>query len=163
MHRIIIYNTFVFDKCSFEHLYSDYFVSVKMQSCLFCLLSKVCRNARCTSFLFITIQICSFSLSCDLLKISLIYAAGGENKTFIGSADWMPRNLDNRVEVITPVYDSRIKEDLWKVIDFGLRGNCQGSVVDGSGKNCLWTTDTEESFRSQEELYKYYKSHITND
>ena len=48
-------------------------------------------------------------------------------------------------------------------IDFGLRGNCQGSVVDGSGKNCLWTTDTEESFRSQEELYKYYKSHITND
>lgn len=34
---------------------------------------KVCRNARCTSFLFITIQICSFSLSCDLLKISLIY------------------------------------------------------------------------------------------
>ena len=93
----------------------------------------------------------------------LIYAAGGENKTFIGSADWMPRNLDNRVEVITPVYDSRIKEDLWKVIDFGLRGNCQGSVVDGSGKNCLWTTDTEESFRSQEELYKYYKSHITND
>ena len=71
--------------------------------------------------------------------------------------------LDNRVEVITPVYDSRIKEDLWKVIDFGLRGNCQGSVVDGSGKNCLWTTDTEESFRSQEELYKYYKSHITND
>ena len=83
----------------------------------------MCRNARCTSFLFITIQICSFSLSCDLLKISLIYAAGGENKTFIGSADWMPRNLDNRVEVITPVYDSRIKEDLWKVIDFGLRGN----------------------------------------
>ena len=114
-------------------------------------------------FLFITIQICSLSLSCDLLKISLIYAAGGENKTFIGSADWMPRNLDNRVEVITPVYDSRIKEDLWKVIDFGLRSNCQGSVVDGSGKNCLWTTDTEESFRSQEELYKYYKSHITND
>ena len=35
--------------------------------------TKVCRNARCTSFLFITIQICSFSLSCDLLKISLIY------------------------------------------------------------------------------------------
>ena len=34
---------------------------------------EVCRNARCTSFLFITIQICSFSLSCDLLKISLIY------------------------------------------------------------------------------------------
>ena len=52
-----------------------------------------------------------------------IFAAGGENKTFIGSADWMPRNLDNRIEVIAPVYDARIKEDLWKVIDF-LPGKC---------------------------------------
>ena len=34
---------------------------------------RVCRNARCTFFLFIIIQTCSFSLSCDLLKISLIY------------------------------------------------------------------------------------------
>lgn len=85
-----------------------------------------------------------------------IFAAGGENKTFIGSADWMPRNLDNRVEVITPVYDPEIKADLWKVIDFGLRDNCQGSIVDGTGENCPWTTDSEKPFRSQEELYKSY-------
>ena len=67
-----------------------------------------------------------------------IFAAGGENKTFIGSADWMPRNLDNRIEVIAPVYDARIKEDLWKVIDFGLHDTCQGSVVDGTGENRPW-------------------------
>lgn len=86
-----------------------------------------------------------------------IFAAGGEDKTFIGSADWMPRNLDNRVEVITPVYDPEIKADLRKVIDFGLRDNCQGSIVDGSGENRPWTTDSEVPFRSQEELYKSYK------
>ena len=86
-----------------------------------------------------------------------IFAAGGEDKTFIGSADWMPRNLDNRIEVITPVYDPEIKADLWKVIDFGLRDNCQGSIVDGSGENLPWTTDSEMPFRSQEELYKSYK------
>lgn len=91
-----------------------------------------------------------------------VFAAGGENKTFIGSADWMPRNLDNRVEVVTPVYDARIKEDLWRVIDFGLRDNCQGSVVDGNGGNRPWAMEGKEVFRSQEELYKYYKSHITN-
>ena len=87
-----------------------------------------------------------------------IFAAGGENKTFIGSADWMPRNLDNRIEVITPVYDARIKEDLWKVIDFGLRDTCQGSVVDGTGENRPWMGEdgSGASFRSQEELYKYY-------
>lgn len=86
-----------------------------------------------------------------------IFAAGGEDKTFIGSADWMPRNLDNRIEVITPVYDPEIKADLRKVIDFGLRDNCQGSIVDGSGENLPWTTDSEMPFRSQEELYKSYK------
>lgn len=87
-----------------------------------------------------------------------IFAAGGENKTFIGSADWMPRNLDNRIEVIAPVYDARIKEDLWKVIDFGLRDTCQGSVVDGTGENRPWMGEGESDapFRSQEELYKYY-------
>lgn len=86
-----------------------------------------------------------------------IFAAGGEDKTFIGSADWMPRNLDNRVEVITPVYDAQIKADLCKVIEFGLRDNCQGSIVDGSGENRSWTTESDVPFRSQEELYKSYK------
>ncbi|WP_443777563.1 RNA degradosome polyphosphate kinase [Bacteroides clarus] len=86
-----------------------------------------------------------------------IFAAGGEDKTFIGSADWMPRNLDNRVEVVTPVYDPLIKADLRKVIEFGLRDNCQGSIVDGSGENRPWTTENDVLFRSQEELYKSYK------
>lgn len=86
-----------------------------------------------------------------------IFAAGGEDKTFIGSADWMPRNLDNRVEVITPVYDAQIKADLRKVVEFGLRDNCQGSIVDGSGENRSWTTESDVPFRSQEELYKSYK------
>ena len=40
---------------------------------------------------------------------------------FIGSADWMPRNLDNRVEVIAPVYDPVIKADLKRVVEYGLK------------------------------------------
>lgn len=86
-----------------------------------------------------------------------IFAAGGEDKTFIGSADWMPRNLDNRVEVVAPVYDPQIKADLRKVIEFGLRDNCQGSIVDGSGENRPWIAEDNAPFRSQEELYKSYK------
>ena len=86
-----------------------------------------------------------------------IFAAGGEEKCFIGSADWMPRNLDNRVEVITPVYDPSIKADLARVIDYGLRDTIQGRIVDGTGENSPWTTEEEAPFRSQEELYKYYK------
>lgn len=85
-----------------------------------------------------------------------IFAAGGEDKTFIGSADWMPRNLDNRVEVVTPVYDPQIKADLRKVIEYGLRDTCQGRIVDGKGNNHSWTTEENVPFRSQEELYYSY-------
>ena len=86
-----------------------------------------------------------------------IFANGGDKKCFIGSADWMPRNLDNRIEVVTPVYDEKIKEDLERVVDYGLRDTMQGRVVDGTGENRPWTTEDGVMFRSQEELYKYYK------
>lgn len=86
-----------------------------------------------------------------------IFANGGDKRCFIGSADWMPRNLDNRIEVVTPVYDEKIKEDLERVVDYGLRDTMQGRVVDGTGENRPWTTEDGVAFRSQEELYKYYK------
>lgn len=86
------------------------------------------------------------------------FCAAGENKVFIGSADWMPRNLNNRVEVVTPVYSPTIKQDLASVIDYALRDTKQGRVVDGTDKNEPWTFEGAIPFRSQEELYKHYKN-----
>jgi len=43
-----------------------------------------------------------------------------DGEFFIGSADWMHRNLDNRVEAITPVEDRAIKERLWSMLDIYL-------------------------------------------
>ena len=92
-----------------------------------------------------------------------IFANGGAEKYFIGSADWMPRNLDNRIEVITPVYDATIQQDLKQVVDFGLRDTCQGHMVDGRGSNLPWKVESEETpFRSQEALYKHYCSTSKN-
>jgi len=88
----------------------------------------------------------------------LIFANGGEERYFIGSADWMSRNLDNRVEVYTPVYDSEFQKQLKTVIEFGLKDNVKARIVDGSGKNELNTTSDETPFRSQKELYQFYKN-----
>ena len=85
-----------------------------------------------------------------------IFDAGGEEKCFVGSADWMPRYLDNRIEVFTRDYDPDIKADLRTVVDFGLRDTCQGRIVDGRGENLPWTTEDGARFRSQEELYRHY-------
>ena len=86
-----------------------------------------------------------------------IFAAGGEEKVFIGSADWMPRNLDNRIEVVTPVYAPDIKEDLKKVVELGLNDTMQARIVDGTGTNDIQEiTEEKPVLRSQEELYKHY-------
>ena len=90
-----------------------------------------------------------------------IFANGGMEKFFIGSADWMPRNLDNRIEVITPVYDPAIQADLKQVVDFGLKDSCQGHAVDGLGSDLPWKVPGQEGpFRSQEALYNYYRSNV---
>lgn len=86
----------------------------------------------------------------------LIFCNGGKNKYFLGSADWMPRNLLNRIEVMTPVYDEEIKDDLRRTVGYGLRDTANGRLVDGRGTDQL---QEGELFRSQEELYKYYLEH----
>lgn len=85
-----------------------------------------------------------------------IFASGGQEKTFIGSADWMPRNLDNRIEVVTPVYDPAVKSEMKLIIDYGLKDSVQGRIVDGSGENRPWTCDSPLPTGSQEALYNHY-------
>ena len=84
-----------------------------------------------------------------------IFAAGGEERMFIGSADWMPRNLDNRVEVVAPVYDPALKNELRRIVDYGLNDTSQGRIVDGTGSN-RFKPHEGEAFRSQEALYNDY-------
>ena len=84
----------------------------------------------------------------------LIFANGGKPRYFLGSADWMPRNLLNRIEVLTPAYDEDLQADLMRTVSYGMRDTCNGRVVDGKGTNQLVEGPT---FRSQEELYNEYK------
>jgi polyphosphate kinase len=53
------------------------------------------------------------------LEHSRIYAfeAGDEATMFIGSADLMPRNLDRRIEVLTPIESARVRQELGAVLD----------------------------------------------
>lgn len=81
------------------------------------------------------------------------FCNGGDERVFIGSADWMPRNLDCRVEVVAPVYDEALKAECRRIVDYGLADTRQGRVVVGSAD-----TSRGDTFRSQEELYKHYET-----
>jgi polyphosphate kinase len=70
------------------------------------------------------------------LEHSRIYSferAGEEERVFMGSADLMPRNLYNRVELVTPVLDSRIRKQLLDVLDRGLADNTNAWTLGQDG------------------------------
>ncbi len=58
---------------------------------------------------------------------------GGDAKVLIGSADWMTRNLDRRVEVITPIEDPEISSDLQEILGIMLSDNRQAWDMQADG------------------------------
>jgi polyphosphate kinase len=65
------------------------------------------------------------------------FANGSDNyqdgEFYIGSADWMHRNLHNRVELITPIYDLKLKDKLWEFVDIMLKDNRQAWLLNEDG------------------------------
>lgn len=76
---------------------------------------------------------------------------------FISSADWMPRNIDTRIEVSVPIYDDCLKAELQHIIDIQLKDNVKARIIDHKQTNQYKRPDREKPIRSQIELYHYYK------
>lgn len=87
-----------------------------------------------------------------------VFANGGEELFYISSADWMTRNLDNRIEISAPVYDPDLKKELRHILDIQLADNVKARIIDQKQSNQYKTSGfAEKQIRSQVELYKYYK------
>lgn len=85
----------------------------------------------------------------------MIFCNNLDEKYFISSADWMARNLDQRIEASIPIYSPKIQKELSVIFDYAFRDNVKARIVDGNGENRI-KTDGQPEFRSQYELYKYY-------
>ena len=58
---------------------------------------------------------------------------GGEEEFYMGSADWMPRNLDKRVEITFPVEDQRLKEEVRHILQIQLEDNVKAHILQPDG------------------------------
>lgn len=63
----------------------------------------------------------------------LYFYNGGEEKVFISSADWMPRNLNDRVELLIPVEDKRHKQRIIDILNIYLADNTKAHVMRADG------------------------------
>ena len=51
----------------------------------------------------------------------------------MGSADWMPRNLDKRVEIIFPLLEDRLKEEAVHILEVELADNVKARILGADG------------------------------
>ncbi len=58
---------------------------------------------------------------------------GGHPEIFCGSADWMPRNLERRVEILFPIEDVKLRERVLHILDTMLKDNVKAKIMDEKG------------------------------
>jgi polyphosphate kinase len=85
----------------------------------------------------------------------IIFENNGDPQVFISSADWMSRNLDQRVEVTCPIYDPAIKKMLIAIMDIQLADNQKARIIDADQTNAYRSRGNKRMVRSQEAVYRF--------
>tara|TARA_B100000900_G_scaffold262407_1_gene223653 strand:- start:21885 stop:23951 length:2067 start_codon:yes stop_codon:yes gene_type:complete len=90
-----------------------------------------------------------------------IFENAGNRKIYLSSADWMTRNIENRVEVGCPIYDKDLQQEILDIFYISWNDNIKARVVNKSPQNKIVTPSKDEFInRSQWETYAYYKKKL---
>jgi len=81
---------------------------------------------------------------------------GGAPELFLSSADWMPRNLNNRIEVAFPVYDNRMRSQVEEILELQLSDTVKARLLRADG-GCVRRSG-ERLVRSQFEQYELVRN-----
>jgi polyphosphate kinase len=86
-----------------------------------------------------------------------VFHNNGEPLYFMGSADWMNRNLHSRIEVIFPVYDKKFGEEINHILQLQLNDNTKAVLVTVALDNPRVVND-KEPVSAQQAIYEYVRS-----
>jgi polyphosphate kinase len=85
-----------------------------------------------------------------------IFGNNGNTQVYMGSSDWMNRNIYHRIEVCFPVYDEAIKQEILQLITLQLKDNTQAVNIDTQLNN-IPVKQSIPAVRSQQQIYKLLK------
>jgi len=86
-----------------------------------------------------------------------IYCNGGNELIYLTSADFMTRNIDNRVEVGFPIYDPELKKEIREIINIQLEDNTKAREINSQNNNKYHKTHSDIPCRAQIDIYNYLK------
>ena len=86
-----------------------------------------------------------------------VFLNNGDHRIYMGSADWMKRNLRTRVECVFPVYDPDLKKELIDILNIQLSDNVKACEIDETLKNQRIVTKGPD-IRAQMAIYEYFKN-----
>jgi polyphosphate kinase len=84
----------------------------------------------------------------------LRFGHGGDDLVFLSSADWMPRNLDRRIELLVPVEDPALKSRLMRILETYFEDNVKARVLQPDGTYGHVKPKGRRRRRAQELLYQ---------
>ncbi len=84
-----------------------------------------------------------------------VFYNSGKPKVYLGSADWMKRNLYKRIECVFPIYDETIQQELIDILNIQLSDNVKASVIDENMQN-VRIANNNPTVRSQMATYEYF-------
>ncbi|MEL6192329.1 MAG: polyphosphate kinase 1 [Bacteroidota bacterium] len=82
----------------------------------------------------------------------------GDSEVYIGSADWMDRNLNRRVEVVFPIYHKDAKEQIMHIVNLQFQDNVKAVRLDSDLNNIHVPADPANPVRAQLDSYAYVKA-----
>jgi len=80
----------------------------------------------------------------------------GQSKLYMGSADWMKRNLYRRVECVFPIYDETLKQEVLDILNIQLSDNVSARLINKKMENVPIVNDGP-AVRSQTKIYSYLR------
>ncbi len=90
-----------------------------------------------------------------------LFENGGEEIMYMGSADWMTRNLDRRIEVLVPILDKTVFTELKDILEIQLNDTVKARVIDADDTNKLVAQQPEKpKIRSQYAIYDYLQEKL---
>ncbi len=91
-----------------------------------------------------------------------LFENGGEEIMYMGSADWMTRNLDRRIEVLVPILDKSVFTELKDILEIQLNDNVKARLIDADDTNKQVTTPQgKPEIRSQYAIYDYLREKLS--